>query len=96
MLLAGAIGMSAAEIAGLRGSPFWQLIAANASTFALELAAGRTFHFKPGLVQDLICRLMAWILTRSGLNPKRVITAWADPPEAGYRLRPWTGAPSPF
>jgi pimeloyl-ACP methyl ester carboxylesterase len=51
-LLAGAIGMSAAEVAGTRGSPFWQLLSANASAFAPELEAGRAFRFDASLFQD--------------------------------------------
>jgi pimeloyl-ACP methyl ester carboxylesterase len=50
-LLTEAIGMPAAAVAGMEGSPFWQLLAANASAFAPELQAGRAFRFDASLFE---------------------------------------------
>jgi pimeloyl-ACP methyl ester carboxylesterase len=48
-LLTVAIGMPAMVVAGMQGSPFWQLLAANASAFVPELQAGRAFRFDASL-----------------------------------------------
>jgi pimeloyl-ACP methyl ester carboxylesterase len=64
-LLTAAVGTPAAEVAAMRGSPFWQLVAANASALVPELEAGRRLYFDPAVFGDFTTPTLLLLGTES-------------------------------